>query len=67
MNALIAFVLAAAAVQPAPQDHSAGTRVSALATVEILRGETASEEAGPDGLKRQVRPRANGQVAIEFE
>lgn len=67
MSLLTALILAAAAAQPAPPPAPQGASVTVMATAEILRAETASVDGGRDGLKRQVRPRPAGQIAIEFE
>lgn len=68
MSPLIAFVFAAAAasVQPAEPARQ-GVQVSVRATAEIVRADTSSPDAGENGANRQVRRRANGQIAVEFE
>ena len=66
MGSVIAWVLAAAAVQ-APQPAGQGAQVTAVATAVILRAETASERGGKDALQRHVRRQQDGQIAIEFE
>ena len=59
-----ALVLTApTASAPAPQ----GARVSAVATVEILRAQTTRDEAGPQILARHRQAKADGRVLIEFE
>ncbi|MCC6924637.1 hypothetical protein [Novosphingobium sp.] len=69
MTIALPFVLAALVTQaPLPdQPQPRGVRVVASATVEILRGEVASERAGEGGLARQVDRREPGRVTINFE
>lgn len=69
MTPLFALVLAAAVPQGAPAEPRphGGAQVTVRATAEVLRAETSSPDAGEGGAKRQVRRRANGQIAVEFE
>ena len=61
--ALVPAFAAPAAEAPALR----GVRISAAATVEILRAETNREARGPQELTRQRRTGADGRISIEFE
>jgi len=69
MMPLIALILAAAVPQSGaiePQPHTSA-QVTVRATAEVLRAETSNPDPGEGGLRRQIRRRADGQVAVEFE
>ena len=72
MSALLPLIAAAAATlwNPLGRDPRPplGVTVAVPVTAEILRFETSSPTARPDGQARKVRPRGNGQVImVEFE
>ena len=58
-----ALVLAAPAATPPPQ----GARVSALASVEILRAATTRDDGAALALNRHRRASPDGRITIEFE
>ncbi|MGB7655684.1 MAG: hypothetical protein WBL74_09395 [Novosphingobium sp.] len=69
MAGLFTLVLAAVVSLSAPpadvQPH--GAQVRAVATVTILRAESASESAGPGGLTRHISRHSDGSASILFE
>jgi len=68
-GAILVFVSQALVVATPPVSASVvpGARISALATVEILRAETTRDDGGKHALKRHRRADADGRVTIEFE
>ena len=64
---LLASQVLALAAPAAETPALGGARISAAATVEILRAETNREARGPQELTRQRRTGADGHISIEFE
>jgi hypothetical protein len=69
MTPLIALVLAAAVPQTGAAEvrPQTGAQATVRATAEVLRAETSNPDPGEGGAQRQVRRRAGGQIAVEFE
>ena len=69
MAGTFTFVLAAVVSLSAPpaDAQQRGAQVRAVATVTILRAESASESARPGGLTRHVSRRSDGSASILFE